>query len=154
MLSHSFDRFYVVTKFILPTIKDVKFSLIDLDSKCNYVNVDLDKHRYPVHYLPNIRNFWMKIVPFVYFYKKQIDSYNKTVYDNLMKEIPLIIPNFEKNKKKKRGIITSLVTCFIRLAYEGLSSYLHNKRQTALKKSFIGFIGALMIILILEYLIH
>ena len=26
MLAHSFDRFYVVTKFILPTIKDLKFS--------------------------------------------------------------------------------------------------------------------------------
>ena len=25
MLSHSFDMFYVVTKFILPTIEDVKF---------------------------------------------------------------------------------------------------------------------------------
>ena len=29
MFSHSFDRFYVVTKFILPTIEDVKFSSID-----------------------------------------------------------------------------------------------------------------------------
>ena len=35
MLSHSFDRFYVVTKFILPTIEDVKFSPIDFDSECN-----------------------------------------------------------------------------------------------------------------------
>ena len=25
MLSHSFDRFYVVTKFILPTVSDLKF---------------------------------------------------------------------------------------------------------------------------------
>ena len=25
MLSHSFDRFYVVTKFILPTINDLNF---------------------------------------------------------------------------------------------------------------------------------
>ena len=85
MLSHLFDRFYVVTKFILPTIDDLKFSPIDFDSECNYLNTDLDKHRYPVHYLPNIKNFCMKIVPFVYFYKKQIDSYNKTVHDILMK---------------------------------------------------------------------
>ena len=26
MPSHPFDRFYVVTKFVLPTIKDLKFS--------------------------------------------------------------------------------------------------------------------------------
>ena len=52
----------------------------------------------------------------VYFYKKQIDSYNKVVHDILTKEIPLILPNFPKNKKEKRGIITLLVTGFIGLA--------------------------------------
>ena len=46
-----------------------------------------------------------------------------------MKEIPLILPHFQKNKKEKRGIIASLVTGFIALEYEGISSYLHNKRQ-------------------------
>ena len=55
-----------------------------------------------------------------------------------MKEIPLILPNFQKNKKEKRGIITSLVGGFIGLAYEGISSYLHTRRQTALKKAFIA----------------
>ena len=37
MLSHLFDRFHVVTKFILPTIKDLTFSPIDFDSECNYL---------------------------------------------------------------------------------------------------------------------
>ena len=55
-----------------------------------------------------------------------------------MKEIPLILPNLQKNNKEKRGIITLLVTGFIRLAYKGISSYLDNKRQTALKKAFIA----------------
>ena len=31
MLIHSFDRFYVVTKFMLPTIGDLKFSKLDFD---------------------------------------------------------------------------------------------------------------------------
>ena len=44
----------------------------------------------------------MKIVQFVYFYKIEIDSFNKKVHDILMKEIPLILPNFPENKKKKR----------------------------------------------------
>ena len=55
MLLDSFNRFYVVTKFILPTVKDIKFSPIDFDLECNYINIHLDKHRYPVHYLPNFR---------------------------------------------------------------------------------------------------
>ena len=31
MLGHSFDRFYVVTKFILPIIGDIKFSKLNFD---------------------------------------------------------------------------------------------------------------------------
>ena len=31
MLVHSFDRFYVVTKFMLPMIGDLKFSKSDFD---------------------------------------------------------------------------------------------------------------------------
>ena len=88
-------------------------------------------------HLPNIRNIYKKIVPFIDFYKKQIDYYNKTVHDILTKEIPLILPNFPKNRKK-RGIITSLVIGYIRLAYEGISSYLHNKTPKALKKVFVA----------------
>ena len=38
MLAHSFDRFYVVTKFILPTIGDLKFSKLNYDDTCTYVN--------------------------------------------------------------------------------------------------------------------
>ena len=29
MLAHSFDRFYVVTRFVLPTVKDLKFSTLN-----------------------------------------------------------------------------------------------------------------------------
>ena len=38
MLAHSFDRFYVVTKFILPSIKDLKFSKLNYDSTCAYLD--------------------------------------------------------------------------------------------------------------------
>ena len=44
-------------------------------------------------------------MPFIDFYKKQIDYYDKTVHDILTKEIPLILPNFPKNRKEKRGLI-------------------------------------------------
>ena len=38
MLAHSFDRFYVLTKFILPSIKDLKFSKLNYDGTCAYLN--------------------------------------------------------------------------------------------------------------------
>ena len=41
MLAHLFDRFYVVTKFILPMMDDLKLSLIYYDKDCKYLN-DLD----------------------------------------------------------------------------------------------------------------
>ena len=61
-----------------------------------------------------------------------------TAYEILMKEISLILPNFSKDRKEKRSITTSLETSFISLAYEGISSYLHNKRQKALCKAFMA----------------
>ena len=39
MLTHSFDRFYVVTKFILPPIKDLKVSNLNYDNICVYLDV-------------------------------------------------------------------------------------------------------------------
>ena len=39
MLPHSFDRFYVVTKFILPSIKDLEFSKLNYDNRCAYLDM-------------------------------------------------------------------------------------------------------------------
>ena len=36
MLTHSFDRFYVVTKFILPTLDDLKLSPIRYNKEYKY----------------------------------------------------------------------------------------------------------------------
>ena len=44
MLSHSFDRFYVVTKFILPTIKDLIFSSPNFYAKCEYLQEKEKEH--------------------------------------------------------------------------------------------------------------
>ena len=37
MLAYFFDGFYVVTKFILATMNDLKFSTIKFDDKCEYL---------------------------------------------------------------------------------------------------------------------
>ena len=46
----------------------------------------------------------------------------------------MILPTFPTQKRQKRGIITSLIIGLIHLAYEGISSFLHHKRQKALHK--------------------
>ena len=38
LLAHSFDRFYVVTKSILPSINDLIFSKLNYDSTCAYLD--------------------------------------------------------------------------------------------------------------------
>ena len=38
MLMHSFDRFYIITKFILPSIGDIRFSQLTFDDSCSYMN--------------------------------------------------------------------------------------------------------------------
>ena len=38
MLAHLYDRFYVVTKFILPSIGDLKFSNLNYDITSAYMD--------------------------------------------------------------------------------------------------------------------
>ena len=45
------------------------------------------------------------------------------------------MPQSPRNTKGKRGIITLLISGFIGLAYEGISSFLHNRRRKALHKA-------------------
>ena len=81
MSVHSFDRFYVVTRFMLPTIGDIKFSKLDFDHtymKKKYApNTDSRK------YLTELRTYCNKIKPYVSYYNKLIDLYNKTSHNIL-----------------------------------------------------------------------
>ena len=73
-----------------------------------------------------LKIFCEKIVPSIDFHKKQISSYN-CMSHKILNEISLILPNFQKTRKEKRGSITSLIKGFIGLAHKGISNYLHNK---------------------------
>ena len=81
-------------------------------------------------YILDLKTFCKKIEPFVYYYKRLIKSYNNTVHNILEKEISLLLPQIPK--VQKCGIITTLVSSFIGLAYEGISSFLHNRWNKAL----------------------
>ena len=78
------------------------------------------------------RTYCNKIKPFVSYYSKLIHSYNKTTHNILQNEIRLLLPQVSR---QKCGIITTLVSSFIGLAYEGISSFLQQKCKNALHKA-------------------
>ena len=117
MLVHLFDRFYVVTKFMLPTIGDLKFSKLDFDYTCMYMKKEYAPNTGSRKYLLELRTYCNKIKPFVTYYSKLKQSYNKTTHNILENEIRLLLPQVPK--RQKCGIITTLVSSFIGLAYEG-----------------------------------
>ena len=71
---HSFDRFYVVTKFILPSVNDLKFSVINFDESCDYLKEEIGHNHNSEEYISDLRIYCRKIVPFVLYYKDQISS--------------------------------------------------------------------------------
>ena len=79
--------------------------------------------------------YCVKIALHIDYYKKQTDYYNQTAYEIITNELALILPTFSKQEKQKRGMVTSLITHFISLAYEGISSFLHYKKQKALHEA-------------------
>ena len=76
-------------------------------------------------YMLDLRTFCKKIEPFINYYKRLIQSYNHSVYFILENEINLILPQVPK----------TLVSSFIGLAYEGISSSLHHRCNKALHKA-------------------
>ena len=70
-----------------------------------------------------IKQYCIKIASHIDYYRKQIAYYNQTTSDILTNEIALILPTFTKQDRHERGIITSFITGFIGLAYEGISSF-------------------------------
>ena len=135
MLSHSFDRFYVVTKIEIPKVSDLNLTLFQFDYNCRHV-VNIEKGtRFKI--LSTIKEMFdvycENIIPYMYLYKHQVDYYEKMVYEILEKDIGMILPKFEdreqnmKPKRQKRQIISALINGFIGLAYEGISSFLQHK---------------------------
>ena len=135
MLAHWFDRFYIVAKFMLPLMGDLKFSNFDFDHSCTYMNKKYTPNTDSSKYLTEIKTYCNKIKPFVSHYSKLIKSYNVTVYNILTNEIRPLLPQISK---QKCGIVNTLVLGFIGLAFEGISSFLQRKCEDALHKAMIA----------------
>ena len=80
MLVHSFDRFYVVTKFMVPTIGDLKFSKLNFDYTCAYTEKDYAPYTDSRKYILELKAYCNKIKPFVTYYNKLINSCNNAAH--------------------------------------------------------------------------
>ena len=97
MLAHSFDRFYLITKFILPSIGDLKFSTLNYDNTCAYLdNKNMCDTESKKHMLDLI-TFCKKIESFVLYYKRLIKSKN-TAHNILENEINLKLPQIPRKQ--------------------------------------------------------
>ena len=85
MVTHSFDRFYIVAKYEVPIIENLKFTTFSFDLMCNHLNIS--KKSYLLGYIRHCR----RIAPYVKFYKQQMDLYSWTTYNILQNEIGLIL---------------------------------------------------------------
>ena len=81
MLAHSFDRLYIVTKFMLPSMEDIKFSKLNFDHTCAYMSKEYAPSMNSRKYLTELKTYCNKIKPFVSHYNNLIKSYNTTVYN-------------------------------------------------------------------------
>ena len=69
------------------------------------------------------------------FYKIQIKACNAKVHHMLKNEVDLILPKFYMEQRNKRQIFDTIISGFIGLAFEGISSFLHHKRHKAFHKA-------------------
>ena len=69
------------------------------------------------------------------FYKMQINACNKTAHHILKNEVDLILPKFPEGRKSKWGIFSTIISGLVGLAFEGISSFLHNRWHKTLRKA-------------------
>ena len=68
MPAHSFNTFYFITKFILPTIEDLKFSKLKFDNNCEYLRDKNKQHNEEVEqHISDLLRYCNKIKPQVTF---------------------------------------------------------------------------------------
>ena len=97
MLTHSFVRFYFVTKFILPMLDDLKLSSIKYNKEWNYLHNLDDQDNDQIK--KNIKDFLLycaEVRPYIAFYKMQIKAHNNTTHHILKNKVDLILPKFPK----------------------------------------------------------
>ena len=115
---------------------DLKLSLINYDKECKYLNnLDDNDNKEIKTCIKDLITYCIKLRPYMTFYKMQINACNKTAHHILKNEVELILPKFPEGRKSKRGIFSTIISCLIGLGFEGISSFLHNRKHKALYKA-------------------
>ena len=136
MPAHSFDGFYVITKLILPMLDDLKLYPIKYDKECQYLrNLDDEDDDRIKQDMKDLLFSCAKLRPFMSLYKMHITAHNLTAHKILKNEVDLILPIFQPQRRNKRAIFGAIISGFLGLAFEGISSFLHHKRHRALQKA-------------------
>ena len=96
MLAHSFERFYVVTRIEIPKVSDLNLTVFQFDYNCSHVaHIEKDmKFKIPSMIKDMFNVYCRNIIPYMYFYKHQVEYYEKMVYNILEKDIGMILPKF------------------------------------------------------------
>ena len=81
---------------MLPSMKDLKFSNLNFDHSCAYMNKEYMPNTDSSKYLAELKTYCNKIKPFVSHYSKLIKLYNATVYNILTNEIRLLLLHISK----------------------------------------------------------
>ena len=115
----------------MSTLDDLKLSPIGYNIECKYIqdlyaqNTEQTKQ--------NIQDLLLYCLrPFMAFYKMQIKAHNATAHHILENKVDLILPKFYMEQRNKKGIFGTIISGFIGLPVEGISSFLHHKRHKAL----------------------
>ena len=69
------------------------------------------------------------------FHKMQINAYNKTAHHILKNKVDLNMTKISQRQGSRRGIFSAIISGFVGLAFEGIFSFLHNRRHKALHKA-------------------
>ena len=77
---------------MLPSMGDIKFSNLNFDHSCAYINKKYALNMDSSKYLAELKTYHNKIKPFVLHYSNLIKSYNDTIYNILENEIKPLLP--------------------------------------------------------------
>ena len=70
IISHSFDRFFVVTKFELPKVQDLGFDHIPYNEGCTHLDEAKTEGGYNTGLIDEIKQYCIKIAPHIDYYRK------------------------------------------------------------------------------------
>ena len=109
---------------------------LDMIKKCNYLrNLDDEDDDQIKENIRDLLFYCSKVRPYMALCRMQISAHNLTAHKIFKNEVDLILPKFHRECRNKRGIFGAIISGFLGLAFEGISSFLHHKRQQALRKA-------------------